>query len=137
VELFLNLAWAALSILLIAGWIWSIRKGHTQFRWTTLVALALLLVLLFPAISMTDDRVAMNRPVDAEHMMRSSEAPLGQVALIGFLGLFAALVLFVLNMAASHFYYRIRPRVFAATILDGFIRALGVRPPPVAEIFSC
>ena len=44
-ELFLNLAWAALSIFLVVGWVWSIRKGHIEFQWTTLVALMLLLVL--------------------------------------------------------------------------------------------
>jgi hypothetical protein len=136
-EIFLNFAWAALSVLLIGGWIWSIRKGHSQFQWTTLVALCLLLVLLFPAISMTDDRVAMNRPVETEHMMRSGEAPLGQVPLPGLFGLFAAIILIVLNMAASCLYCRIRPRIFATTLLTGFIRAFGVRPPPSAEIFAC
>lgn len=115
---------------------WSIRKGHSQFQWTTLVALCLLLVLLFPAISMTDDRVAMNRPIESEHMMRCSEAPLGQAVLPGLFGLFAAIVLIVLNMAASCLYCRIRPRVFATTLLTGLIRAFGVRPPPFAEIFA-
>ncbi|MEO8735125.1 MAG: hypothetical protein ABI380_01150 [Edaphobacter sp.] len=135
-ELFLNLAWTALSLFLIAGWIWSIRKGYTQFQWTTLVALALLLVLLFPAISMTDDRVAMSTPVELEHMMRCSEAPLGQVALTGLFGLFAAIVLVVLNMAAPRFYCRVRTRVFAETLLAGFIRAFGVRPPPAVALFA-
>ncbi len=120
----------------MGGWIWSIRKGHTQFQWTTLVALLLLLVLLFPAISMTDDRVAMSRPLEAEHVMRCSEAPLGQVALLGLFGVFAAIVLIVLNMAAPYLYCRIRPRVFAATLLAGFIRAFGVRPPPAAGLFA-
>jgi hypothetical protein len=136
VELFLNLAWAALSILLVGGWIWSIRKGHTEFHWTTCVALALLLVLLFPAISMTDDRVAMSTPVELEHMMRSSEAPLGQVAVLGLFSLLGAIVLVVLNMASPMFYSRIRTRVFAETLLAEFIRAVGVRPPPVAGLFA-
>ena len=135
-ELFLNLAWAALSILLIAGWVWAIRKRHTEFQWTTLVALALLLVLLFPAISMTDDRVAMSTPIELEHMMRSSEAALGQVAVLGLFSLLGAIVLVVLNMAAPLFYSRIRARVFAETLLAGFIRAVGVRPPPVTGLFA-
>jgi hypothetical protein len=135
-EIFLNFAWVALSILLIGGWIWSIRKGHSQFQWTALVALALLLVLLFPAISITDDRVAMTTPLELEHMMRCSEAPHGQIALLGIFELFATIVFIVLNMAVSCFYCRVRIRVFAATLLAGFIRAFGVRPPPVAGLFA-
>ncbi len=136
VELFLNLAWAALSILLVGGWIWSIREGHTEFQWTTCVALVLLLVLLFPAISMTDDRVAMSTPVELEHMMRASEAPHGQLAIIGLFGLLAAIVLVILNLASPLFYSRMRPRVFAETLLAGLIRAVGVRPPPVSGLFA-
>ncbi|HEV2708826.1 MAG TPA: hypothetical protein VGU67_01325 [Edaphobacter sp.] len=135
-ELFLNLAWAILSILLLGGWIWSIRKGHTEFEWTTCVALVLLLVLLFPAISMTDDRVAMSTPVELEHMMRASETPHGQVAILGLFGLLAAFVLVILNMASPLFYSRMRPRVFAETLLAGLIRAVGVRPPPVSGLFA-
>ncbi|MDW5265681.1 MULTISPECIES: hypothetical protein [Acidobacteriaceae] len=136
-ELFLNLAWAALSIFLISGWVWAIRKGHAEFEWTTLVALLLLLVLLFPAISMTDDRVAMSTPSELEHMMRSSEAPLGQIAVLGLFSLLGAIVLVVLNMAAPLFYSRLRPRIFAEKLLTGLIRAVGVRPPPVAGLFAC
>ena len=136
-ELFLNFAWAALSIFLVVGWVWSIHKGHTEFQWTTLVALMLLLVLLFPAISMTDDRVAMSTPVELEHMMRASEAPHGQVAVLGLFSLLGAIVLVILNMASPLFYSRLRPRIFAEKLLAGFIRAIGVRPPPVAGLFSC
>lgn len=135
-EFFLNLAWAATSVLLIAGWIWSIRRGHTQFQWTTLVALALLLVLLFPVISMTDDLVAMNTPAEGEHMVRLLEAPLGQVAVLGLLDAFAALALVLMNMAAPLSFSRIRTRVFAEMLLAGFIRAFGVRPPPAAALFA-
>lgn len=135
-ELFLNLAWATLSILLVGGWIWSIREGHTEFEWTTCIALVLLLVLLFPAISMTDDRVAMSTPIELEHMVRASEAPLGHTAVLGLFSLLGAIVLVILNMAAPLFYSRIRTRVFAETLLAGFIRAVGVRPPPVSGLFA-
>lgn len=135
-ELFLNLAWAALSLLLVGGWIWSIHKGHTEFQWSTCIALVLLLVLLFPAISMTDDRVAMSTPVELEHMMRASEAPLGHAAVLGLFSLLGAIVLVILNMAAPQFYTRIRTRVFAEKLLAGFIRAVGVRPPPVSGLFA-
>ena len=137
VELFLNLAWAALSIFLVAGWVWSIRKGHTEFEWTTLVALLLLLVLLFPAISMTDDRMAMSTPVELEHMMRASEGHHSQIAVLGLFSLLGAIFLVLLKLAAPLFYLRLRPRDFAERLLAGFIRAFGVRPPPVAGLVSC
>lgn len=136
-ELFLNLAWAALSIFLVAGWVWSIRKGHTEFQWTTLVALMLLLVLLFPAISMTDDRVAMSTPTELDHMMRASETPHGQINVLGLFSLLAAVFLVLLKMAAPLFYARLCPRIFAEKLLAGFIRAFGVRPPPLAGLLSC
>lgn len=132
VELFLNLVWMAVSISLVAGWIWSIRKGHIEFEWVTLIAIVLLIVILFPAISMTDDLVAMNMPAEVEHVMRRSEAPLTPVAVLGLLGAFAAMMLVLISMAAPRFYSQTRTRVFAATLLAGFIRAFGVRPPPAA-----
>lgn len=137
VELFLNLAWAALSIFLVTGWVWAIHKGHTEFAWTTLVALLLLLVLLFPAISMTDDRMAMSTPVELEHMMRASEAHHGQIAILGLFSLLGAIFLVLLKMAVPLFYFRLRTRDFAEKLLAGFIRAFGVRPPPVACLLVC
>ena len=137
VELFLNLAWLATSIALITCWIWSTCKGKIQFQWTTFIALALLLVLLFPVISMTDDRVAMTAPIELEHTLRYSEAPFSHAVVFGLFGLFAAIVLVILNMAALRFYSRVRTRVFAEALLAGFIRAIGVRPPPAAAFAFC
>ncbi len=132
-ELLLNLVWVATSILLIARWIWSIREGRTEFAWTKLLALALLLVLLFPVISMTDDLVAMSTPAEVEHMMRRGEASVALVAVGGLLGGFAAIALMVLSLGAPLFCtFRIRARVFVVTQLAGFIRSCGVRPPPAA-----
>ena len=92
-ELFFNLMWLATSLLLVAGWIWSIHKGYIEFEWTTFIALALLIVILFPVISMTDDMVVMRAPAEVEHMLRSSERPLAPVAILGFLSAFAAIAL--------------------------------------------
>ena len=135
-ELILNLVWLVASIFLVAAWIWSIRKGYIEFEWATLIALILLIVILFPVISMTDDMVMMRAPAEIEHIMRRSEAPLAPVAMLGLLGVLAALVLIIVSMAAPQFYSQIRSRVFAARLLDGFIRAFGVRPPPAAALLA-
>lgn len=135
-ELLLNLVWLVTSVSLVAAWIWSIRKGYIEFEWATLIALILLIVILFPVISMTDDMVMMRAPAEVEHMMRRSEAPLAPVAMLGLLGALAALVLIAVSMTALRFYSQICSRVFAAKLLDGFIRAFGVRPPPAAGLLA-
>jgi hypothetical protein len=78
----------------------------------------------------------MRAPAEIEHIMRRSEAPLAPVAMLGLLGILAALVLIVVSMASPQFYSQIRSRVFAARLLDGFIRAFGVRPPPAAGLLA-
>ena len=135
-ELILNLVWLVASIFLVTAWIWSIREGYIEFEWSTLIALILLIVILFPVISMTDDMVMMRAPAEIEHIMRRSEAPLAPVAMLGLLGVLAALVLIAVSMAVTQLYSQIRSRVFAARLLDGFIRAFGVRPPPTAALLA-
>jgi hypothetical protein len=116
---------------------WSVRKGHDTFEWNKFKALILLILILFPVISMTDDLVVMNAPGEVEHIMRGTDTPLAAIAFLGILGALAAIVMIVLKLAAPLFYARIRPRVFAATLLAGFIRAFGVRPPPAAVLLAC
>jgi hypothetical protein len=136
VELFLNIVWLATSLLLVAGWLWTILEGHVHFEWTTLIALAVLIVILFPAISMTDDLVAMSAPGEVEHMMRRSEAPLAPVVMLGLLGALPAIAMVVLRVTTLPFCFRIRNWVLTTMLLDGFIRAFGVRPPPPAGLFA-
>jgi hypothetical protein len=136
VELFLNLVWIATSVCLIAGWLWSTHRSRLEFQWTPLIALAVLIVVLFPVISITDDMLAMSTPAELEHMMRCSEAPLEPVAILGLMWVLAAIAMAVLEMAASYLSFRIRPRTSVARLLVGFVRASGVRPPPSARLLA-
>lgn len=136
-ELLLNFLWLSLSLLLVVTWIRAAKLGHTNYTWTAFVALGLLLVLLLPVISMTDDLVAMENPTEIEHVVRRSEMPLLHLAhdtaalldsgvlavllMIGFAFLFSRL---------SRFGLRVCPR----KLTDGFICITGVRPPPVAVL---
>ena len=53
-ELTLNLAWMVLVTLM--SWLWICRTPREdEGRWTQFVALAVIILILFPAISMTDD----------------------------------------------------------------------------------
>jgi hypothetical protein len=137
VELLLNFLWLSLSLLLVVTWVRAAKHGHTKSTWTTLIALGLLLVLLLPVISMTDDLVAMENPSEIEHVVRRSEMPLLHLAqdtaalldsgvlavllMIGFAFLFSRL---------SRFSLRVCPR----KLTDGFICITGVRPPPMAVL---
>lgn len=135
VELLLNFVWLSVSVTLILFWAQAARRGDTKPTWATFVAIALLLVLLLPVISMTDDLVAMDSPSESEHIVRSGEMPLlhltpDTTALLD-TGLLAALLFLgyaVLLARLSRFTLRFSPRVR----MDGFARIAGIRPPPAA-----
>lgn len=137
VELLLNFLWFSLSLTLVLTWVRAVRHGDAKQNWTTFVALALLLVLLLPVISMTDDLVALESRTELEHVVRRSEMPLLQVAssaAILDLGLLAVLVLIGFAVLFSRL-SRFSLRVALRKLMDGFVRTAGVRPPP-ALVFA-
>ena len=68
-ELTLNLVWALLAALMAALWL---RHGPREgvSRPMQLVALAVLLAILFPAISVSDDLQALNNPAEIDTSVR-------------------------------------------------------------------
>ena len=138
VELFLNSVWLSVSVFLVILCLRSFRNGHTKLPWSTVIALCLLLVLLFPVISMTDDLVAMTAPADAEQMLRRYDASWiaswmqsHSLWLLDALALLSLIVAGIVSLLSCS--TRVRPHTFVATLLDGLVRALGVRPPPAAS----
>ena len=72
-ELFLNLAWVLLAGLLFALW----RRNAPRTgagRPIQLVALAMLVLILFPVISVTDDLLAAQNPAEADCCLRRVHA---------------------------------------------------------------
>jgi hypothetical protein len=131
VELFFNLVWLSVSVLLLTWWIRSIAAGRANVGWSAVIALGLLLVLLFPVISMTDDLVAMSAPVEVEHMLRRSEAPLMHASPIDLVHSVALVSLAVLRAGVQlPRSSGVEPLPASATLLADFVRAVGVRPPP-------
>jgi hypothetical protein len=137
VELLLNLLWFSVSLLLVCLWTRAVRLGRTPITWSAIVAFALLLLLLLPVISMTDDLVAMAAPLEDEHPVRRgempvlhldhiSQAPLDAVAL-------SALLLLGIAFLATRL-SRLVPPSYSRTLLAGFARASSVRPPPAAML---
>jgi hypothetical protein len=73
-ELFLNLAWVALAALMFCLWLrYASRTGpdrHIENRKAQFVALAVLLLILFPVISVTDDLQAIQNPAETDTSLR-------------------------------------------------------------------
>jgi hypothetical protein len=71
VELFLNLAGALVGLGLVCLWLRTSRNCDDRSRRTTqLVALALLILILFPVISVTDDLIAAQNPAETDSVQR-------------------------------------------------------------------
>lgn len=68
-ELFLNLAWVALAGLLCGLWYRDAQR-RGQSRGLQLVALAMLVLILFPVISVTDDLQAAQNPAEDDVYLR-------------------------------------------------------------------
>ncbi len=137
-EIFLNLVWAVVSLLLVVCWLRSDAPERKKIEWSVVVALVLLIVLLFPAISMTDDLVAMNAPAEVEHMLRRNEAPLSHTtSVIWLIAIAAIMVLGVLSAAPRSAYFScVGPCAFVAALRAAFVRTLGVRPPPAPAFLA-
>jgi hypothetical protein len=73
-ELILNLAWGVLAILLVRLWLLHAprTKGSPGAQ---IVALALLILLLFPVISASDDLIAAQNPAEIETSLRRDCGP--------------------------------------------------------------
>jgi hypothetical protein len=68
-ELILNLAWAMLAIFMACGWVFfGVRTGPN--RRSQLVALAVLILILFPVISVSDDLMALQNPAEDDCCLR-------------------------------------------------------------------
>jgi hypothetical protein len=73
-ELTLNLAWAACSLLLIWFWTRSTASNPVPRR-TQILALTMVVLLLLPVISLSDDLMAMQGPAETDSSMRRALHP--------------------------------------------------------------
>jgi hypothetical protein len=137
VELFLNVVWFAVSVLLVISCVHSFRHGHTKLSLRAGIALILLLVLLFPVISMTDDLQALSAPAEVEHAMRRHHDAPSLSFGSSLLDAIALLSLILIGIALPTISsIRVRTYGYVATLLAGFVRAIGVRPPPAADLLT-
>lgn len=139
-ELFLNVVWLSASLAMILLWVYAVRCGYTKHTWNAFIALVLLLVLLFPVISMTDDLVAMDSSsTEMEHVVRRSEMPLVllhyDISTLPNIEIFAALLSFCLAVLFTRL-SRFALRIPLRKQINGFLRVTGVRPPPTASAIA-
>jgi hypothetical protein len=71
VEITLNLAWVALAALMLALWIFHAPRSGAS-RKTQLVALAVVILILFPVISVTDDLLATQIAAETDTCQRKA-----------------------------------------------------------------
>ena len=133
-ELFFNLLWLALSSLLLGFWIlgpsrWTDERLRPSTR-AQIVALVLLIVILLPVISLTDDLQACTAPAESEHLARRvdlqaiTDGPLQAASiLIAALGSFD-------EPPRLQILSWLSPAEETETPSAGYLRILGNRPPP-------
>ena len=94
-ELFLNVVWLLVAGALVCLWLRVGSQNHTEGR-RQLIAIAVLIAILFPVISVSDDLLAMQNAVEADsylrrdHLLPASASPvqpmLAVIAPLLFLG---------------------------------------------------
>lgn len=72
-EVFLNSAWALLTLASVCLWLRFDRREKSERR-LPLIALAMLMVMLFPVISVSDDLWAIQFPAEADSSVRRDHA---------------------------------------------------------------
>jgi hypothetical protein len=133
VELLFNLFWVVLSAGLIGTWLgsrhrWADHASRPSLR-MQIAALAVLVVILFPVVSLTDDLLGCTAPAETEHLVRrdlhdrmESVSPTASIA-VGASVYFASGSGLQLKSSLS-------PTTEIGTPREQFLRTRGNRPPP-------
>ncbi len=129
-ELFLNLAGVLIAIAMVSLWLRTTPDSGRDRR-TQLVALALLLVILFPTISMTDDLLAIQNPAETDIYVRLDYLHYSNAHY--FLPVAVEIVTPFLEEHHSGFLREAVPGTLPASMLNPpALAPIENRPPPVA-----
>jgi len=128
-ELVLNLVWVALAIAIVRMWLCHAPNEGTNRR-TGFAALFLLLLILFPVISVTDDLQAMQNPAEAETALRKIQSAVNPYTICPTMATLpesavSAVTLVVLPFAVA-------TRSPFAVPDNPSLAPIQIRPPPVA-----
>jgi hypothetical protein len=133
-ELFLNLAWVLLAALMSCLWLrFAPRTGpelRMQERRTQVVALAVLILILFPVISVTDDLQSIQNPAEADSCLRRDHVVCNAHSIFPAA---AALPLPVFTELSIGILRSIAPGSLPAPVVDHpALASIQNRPPPAA-----
>jgi hypothetical protein len=128
-EIFLNLAWLIVALLSVALWLRYERRTGKERR-LPLIALAMLLLILFPVISVSDDLWSIQNPAETDTSQRRDHiAPCPHCLLPAIATPLASL----LALFRPEIHYISAPPVFAARAYQNPARdSVENRPPPTA-----
>jgi hypothetical protein len=128
-ELTLNLGWVLVALWMLCAW-WRVAPRAAKGRRAQFVALAVVILILLPAISMTDDLIAAQNPAEIDTCVRRDHGDSGPhsidpvkatLPLLGFSGLAFG---FSPARAQNHL-----PVVY---VENPSLTSIGNRPPPLA-----
>jgi hypothetical protein len=128
-ELVLNLAWVLLATLMFSLWL-RFAPPTGRDRHLQLVALTVLLLILFPVISVTDDLQAVQNPAETDSLLRRNHGCLPAQSIFPAV---AALPLSAMAEAPFGFLGMTTPGIPQAPVFDEpALVPIENRPPPSA-----
>jgi len=128
-ELVLNLAWVVLAALMCWLWIGCASREGADLR-TQFVALVLVVLILFPVISVTDDLIATQNFVETDCCQRRNHVYAGNHPTLHPVPEFVLPSIAAISSGSIHF--AALGKLFTPTVKTPALRSIRNRPPPVA-----
>ena len=128
-EIFLNLAWACLAIVSVCLWMRFEHRTSAQRR-LPLIALIMLLVILFPVISVSDDLWSLQNPAETDTCQRRHQIAPSLHSILPFIAAPLAPLFAQLNLDVRHFSASIDIPIETCAIPT--LEGIENRPPPAA-----
>lgn len=138
-ETFFNLLWVAVAAVLFGAWLASARPKKNSALPSVglqLTALALLVVILLPVISLTDDLQANTNPAESEHSSRRVEVAPSAGPDLHSLPLALALLVAAPAVARTLVVGSVRPDQLISSRVEDRSLARANRPPPLLGPFA-
>ncbi len=128
-EIFLNLAWTMLAIASFCLWMRYDRRTGAQRR-LSMIALIMVLVILFPVISVSDDLWSIQNPAETDTCQRRDQVAPNLHSVVPVLAAQLAPLFVQVNLDVQYFSASILlpAEAYATPALEGIEN----RPPPLA-----
>jgi hypothetical protein len=128
-ELALNLVWSLLALVMVCLWLRQAPPEASQRR-AQVIALCVLLIILLPAISMTDDLMAAQNPAEVDSSLRRDHDYVRPHAIFPAA---AAMLLLAFAGVSLHTHHQAAPSLASAPAFEPpALAPIQNRPPPAA-----